>query len=200
MGLAVCRRGEIMMNKQELIDKLNKILTTPSETEGSDFDIAYNYAIKRAILLAEDLDDPVRPPELKPMEPEKPVVPQFVADWYEENKDDLEYNLYKLCIDFREQKLRADLHGWFNNDNHKCIETLVKMKLCGYEVEKEKLYMVELPNPNGDSNRYGLCKVDARIIIGSFVFGLNKASNAKLTESEIKEDFEWAWQFAKEVK
>jgi len=24
-------------------------------------------------------------------EPEKPVVPQFVADWYEDNKDDFEY-------------------------------------------------------------------------------------------------------------
>lgn len=132
-------------------------------------------------------------------EPEKPVVPQYVADFYEENKDDLEYSLYKLCIDFREQKLRADLHGWFNDDNHKCIETLVKMKLFGYEVEKEKLYTVELPNPNGDSNRYGLCKSDGQIIIGSFVFGLNKASNAKLTESEIKQDFDWAWQFAEEV-
>lgn len=75
-------------------------------------------------------------------EPEKSVVPQFVADWYEKNKDDLEYNLYKLCIDFREQKLCADLHGWFNDDNHKCIETLVKMKLYGYEVEKEKMYVV----------------------------------------------------------
>lgn len=75
-------------------------------------------------------------------EPEKPVVPQFVADFYEENKDDLEYNLYKLCIDFCEQKLCVDLHGWFNDDNHKCIETLVKMKLYGYEVEKEKMYVV----------------------------------------------------------
>ena len=133
-------------------------------------------------------------------EPEKPVVPQYVADWYEENKDDLEYNLYKLCIDFHEQKLRADLYGWFNDDNNKSIETLVLMHKFGYEVEKEKLYRVELPNPNGESNRYGLCKVDGRIMIGSFVFGLNNAINTKLTEAEIKQDFDWAWQFAKEVK
>ncbi|HGK7825567.1 TPA: DUF1642 domain-containing protein, partial [Streptococcus pyogenes] len=26
------------------------------------------------------------------------------------------------------------------------------------------------------------------------------AENAKLTESEIRKDFEWAWQFAKEVR
>lgn len=133
-------------------------------------------------------------------EPQKIAVPQFVADWYEENKDDIEYKLYKLCIDFREQKLRADLHAWFNDDNNKCIETLVKMKLYGYEVEKEQLYTVEIPNPNGHGNRYGLCKVDGRIIIGSFVFGLNKAVNTKLTESEIKQDFDWAFRWAKEVE
>lgn len=68
----------------------------------------------------------------------KPVVPQFVADWYEEHKDDIEYNLYNLCTDFRKQKLRVDLHVWFGDDNNKPIETLVKMKLFGYEVEKEK--------------------------------------------------------------
>ena len=133
-------------------------------------------------------------------EPQKIAVPQYVADWYEENKDDLEYNLYKLCTDFREQKLRVDFHGWFDDDNNKSIETLVLMHKFGYEVDKEKLYTVEIPNPNGDSNRYGLCKVDGRIIIGSFVFGLNKAVNTKLTESEIKEDFEWAFRWAKEVE
>lgn len=177
------------MNKQELIDKLKRNLTVMSEIKGSEYDKGYDWATKQHLVMIADLD-----------EPEKPVVPQYVADWYEENKDDLEYNLYKLCIDFHEQKLRADLYGWFNDDNNKSIETLVLMHKFGYEVEKEKLYRVELPNPNGDSNRYGLCKADGRIIIGSFVFGLNKAVNTKLTESEIKQDFEWAWQFAKEVK
>ena len=73
------------MNKQELINRLKEILTTPSEIEeGYDFDDGYDFGIERAISLAEDLDDPVISPEL-----EKPVVPQFLADWYEEHKDDL---------------------------------------------------------------------------------------------------------------
>ena len=83
---------------------------------------------------------------------EKPVVPQFVADWYEEHKDDIEYNLYNLCTDFRKQKLRVDLHVWFGDDNNKPIETLVKMKLFGYdveyEVEKEKLYLASFRDTN----------------------------------------------------
>ena len=82
----------------------------------------------------------------------KPVVPQFVADWYEEHKDDIEYNLYNLCTDFRKQKLRVDLHVWFGDDINKPIETLVKMKLFGYEVEKEEdkeeLYLASFRDTN----------------------------------------------------
>ena len=29
---------------------------------------------------------------------EKPVVPQFVADWYEEHKDNFEYSIQCLCV------------------------------------------------------------------------------------------------------
>ena len=134
-------------------------------------------------------------------EPEKPVVPKYVADWYEENKDDLEYNLYKLCIDFHEQKLRADLYGWFNDDNNKSIETLVLMHKFGYEVEKEKLYTVELPNPNGGTHLV-LCKTSDGIVSISFT-GMARwqgCKNFQLTEAEIKKDFDWAWKFRKEVE
>lgn len=180
------------MNKQELIEKLKSDLTAMSEIKGKkyEYDKGYELAIKEHLAMISNLDWP-----------EKPVVPQFVADWYENNKDDLEYNLYKLCTDFREQKLRADLHGWFNDDNHKCIETLVKMKLFGYEVEKEKLYIVEIPNPNDFIDNHSRL---ARNYKGKVVLEvqdwLNTDESYELTEAEIKEDFDWAWQFAKEVK
>lgn len=45
------------MNKQEYISELRKLLEAPSELEGSDLDITYNLAIKRAIHLAEDLNE-----------------------------------------------------------------------------------------------------------------------------------------------
>ena len=191
------------MNKQELIDKLKEILTTPSEIEeGYDFDDGYDFGIERAISLAEDLDDPVISPEL-----EKPVVPQFVADWYEEHKDDIEYNLYNLCTDFRKQKLRVDLFVWFGDDDNKPIETLVKMKLFGYEVEKEKkkekLYTVEIPICNSPLGyHYVLRKTTSgEIIIDSFF--TNNWENydyCQLTEEEIKKDHGWAWKYAKEVE
>lgn len=143
-------------------------------------------------------------------EPEKPVVPQFVADFYESIKDSFEWNLYNLYIDFNKRELQEDLHEWFRCDVNKPIETLVKMKLYGYEVEKEKLYTVEIPNSNGDGygvvylgrNEYN--KIELRIwdCYSSIEFADNwkQFDSAQLTESEIKEDFGWAWQFAEEVK
>ena len=67
----------------------------------------------------------------------KPVVPQFVADWYEENKDYFEWNLYNLCVDFHARKLNEDLRVWFRDMNNKPIETLVMMYKFGYVVEEE---------------------------------------------------------------
>ncbi|WP_180384473.1 DUF1642 domain-containing protein [Streptococcus macedonicus] len=123
---------------------------------------------------------------------EELVVPQFIDAWIKGAK----YNGFDLYEAMTDNDMSDNVVTWIVCNS----ETFAKAWLFGYEVEKEKRYTVQLPNPNGDSNRYGLCKVDGRIIIGSFVFGLNKAINTKLTEAEIKKDFDWAWQFAKEVE
>lgn len=126
------------MNKQEAIEKLKSRV----KSHWLDEEIYGDNCIKSVELgMAIDIVNQID-------EPEKPVVPRFVAEWYEKNKDDLEYNLYKLCTDFREQKLREDFHGWFNDDNNKSIETLVLMHKFGYEVEKEKLYTAKLKLTN----------------------------------------------------
>ena len=120
------------MNKQEAIEKVNNMSTLKINDTVSHRQ--FDMVDKNKVL---DIISQIN-------EPKRVVVPQYVADWYEENKDDLEYNLYMLCIKFHENKLRLDLHAWFNDGNNKCIETLVKMKLFGYEIEKEKLYKVSL--------------------------------------------------------
>ena len=99
-------------------------------------DLTRNRALDDALAIIRKLD-----------EPEKPVVPQFVADWYEDYKGDLEFNIYNLCIEYRDngQGVNKDLKKWFGNDSRtKPIETLMKMKLYGYEVEKDKFYEVFL--------------------------------------------------------
>lgn len=184
------------MNKQEVISKLKSAIPKNSidgyqrgEAAGLNF----------ALLLLAELD-----------EPEKPVVPQFVADWYEENKDYFEDKVYDLCVQyFDESELNSDVAEWFGNSKSKPFETLVMMHKFGYEVEKEKLYTVEIPNPNGgeygrvflgkySSGKVGLhCWTSYKQI--NFDDSWKKDKIAQLTEAEIKEDFEWAWKFAKEV-
>ena len=135
------------MNKQELIDRLKEILTTPSEIEeGYDFDDGYDFGIERAISLAEDLDEQQAPIN----KPEKPVVPQFVADWYEEHKDNFEIYLSGLCINFtcHRERLNDKLANWYEQLENKPIQTLVNMHQFGYEVEKEKLYLASFRDTN----------------------------------------------------
>ena len=174
------------MNKQEAIERIKNMgtLSIYDKVAGQQVDMV----IKNEVLDIVSLID----------EPQKVVVPKFVAEWIEERKRSgchLQKALYRLDDDEKVSDWAYDENDDLINEK---VDVFARAWLDGYEIEKEKLYTVEIPNPNGDSNRYGLCKVDGKIIIGSFVFGLNKAINTKLTESEIKRDFDWAWQWAKE--
>ena len=130
----------------------------------------------------------------------KPVVPQFVADWYEEHKDNLEYSIKCLsvqgCLPVRK------IDTWFDSEDNKPIETLVMMHKFGYIVKKEKLYTVEIPNPNSAGGKLVLSKQQStgRLILEMLNSDINKPKYLHLTEDEIKKDFGWAWQFAKEVE
>lgn len=135
-------------------------------------------------------------------EPEKPVVPQFVADWYEDNKNFFEWSLYNLCIDFHKRELQDDLFNWFKLDVNKPIETLVNMHQFGYEVKKEKLYTVEIPGQSYPEIAVILSRNlsgDITIAIANNVEWRDRKAN-QLTESEIRKDFGWAWEWAKEVE
>ena len=67
----------------------------------------------------------------------KPVVPQFVADWYEAHKDNFEFSVQCLCVQGCEPVRQIDT--WFDDDGNKPIETLVKMRLYGYERREYKV-------------------------------------------------------------
>ena len=77
----------------------------------------------------------------------RPVVQQFVADWYEENKDSFEGNLYRCAYNipstFDGAKLN-EFERWFLTAGTKPFQTLVNMHQFGYEVEKERKYIVTL--------------------------------------------------------
>lgn len=175
------------MKKQEVIDGIENAIP---DYILNDFQRGKETGLTYALELVEELD-----------EPENPVIPQFVADWYEGHKNNFEYNLYRLCINFHERKLHEDLHEWFNNDKNKPIEVLVLMHKFGYEVEKEKLYTVEIPNPHGLGHSILVKDMYKNIFITHVMNSdWRKSKVNQLTEAEIKKDFEWAWQFAEEVE
>lgn len=109
------------MNKKELIEKINSI---PWD-EGLAVD---TLEINRAglIQLIEQLD-----------EPQKPVVPQFVADWIEYAKNEVGYNVVGAVTKAPEGRI----DDWLILDN---VNTFARAWLDGYEVEveEEKQYYV----------------------------------------------------------
>ena len=83
-------------------------------------------------------------------------------------------------------------------------ETFARAWLDGYEIEQEKLYTVEIPDPHGLYKiRYLFRNSGGNIRIGGTDYrDIFSTTETHLTEAEIKKDFEWAWNagFAKEVE
>ena len=80
-------------------------------------------------------------------EPQKVTVPQFVADWYEEHKGDLEYNIWEWFVHGHKKSLigyKRKFFAWLNSASGNPVQTLVNMHQFGYEVEKEKRYTVKM--------------------------------------------------------
>lgn len=81
------------------------------------------------------------------VEREKVKVKQFVANWYEENKDDFETSLFQCVYELFKKRNDNELNEfekWVIDENTKPFQTLVNMHQFGYEVEKEKRYLVRI--------------------------------------------------------
>lgn len=92
-----------------------------------------------SVAYAEDLYDSFFP---------KPVVPQFVADWYEGNNGDLNGALFMMVRLWDEKSRNSDFYRWFRKDKE-AFQTLVNMHQFGYEVEKETRYTVRIKGVDG---------------------------------------------------
>ena len=74
-----------------------------------------------------------------------PVVPECVAEWYEEHKDDLDYSIYSLCEEFDDTEPNrepTEFESWFDIVSNQPILTLVGMRN-GYTVEKPQLFYLK---------------------------------------------------------
>ncbi len=128
----------------------------------------------------------VRLNQPKPVVPQlnqpKPVVPQMIFDViesFDENKDYLHQHMSRQPSEVRE---------WLTYNERDFYEAWLAYP--NITVEKEKLYTVEIPNPNG-CNLY-LIKLDKEVVITSGVIADVFPDNLKLTEQEIRKDYDWA--------
>lgn len=113
------------MNKQKLIERISNLDRVYGEK--------YYVALEDVLDLVKQLD-----------EPEKVKVPQFVADWYEECKDDLEYNIWSYIYNW-ETKENSDFKNWLDLERNNPMQTLFNMHQFGYTtVEKEKRFRVKV--------------------------------------------------------
>ena len=149
-------------------------------------------------------------------EPQKVAVPKFVVDWIEDNKGYISKwdeegradfvfmaidDLFRLGEGLKPLDFIIDekVSEWMTENTYKFITAI----LFDCIVEKEKLYTVEIPNPNLNAHVVLQKTGDGIVLVtvGNAEWAeWAEWESSKLTEAEIKKDFEWAWQFAKEVK
>ena len=150
------------MNKQELIERMEDLKNL--------FGNKSEYVkIDMAIELVSKLD-----------EPEKVVVPQFVADWIEEAR--------KYCKDvadfFDFDFTNEEVGKWFMQERP--FDLAARAWLDGYEIEEENQYVVTL------KNRQPLVKSQS----GSILYFSQDitAGNYKVTRKELEEaGFGWVF-------
>lgn len=191
------------MNKQEAIDKINNMGTL--KIRDTTLHRQFDTVDKNKVL---DIISQIN-------EPKKVVVPQFVAEWIEDHKEDYSKWNEEARADFVFRSINdlfrfeeglgpwdftiyEEFSKWTTENAYEFITAI----LFDYTVKKEKLYTVEIPNPNSKgTNKIYLCKDDTtgKVYLCKGNFNPSKNRNLRLTESEIKEDFAWAWQWAKEV-
>lgn len=115
------------MNIQELIKHIEKL----PFTEGP---IADTVTVNRKWILG----------SLKQIDEIKEVeIPQFVADWYEGHKDELEISVFRYVYNIDREE-ESDFKRWFVSSTTKPFQVLFNMHKFGYKIKEEKKYTVRM--------------------------------------------------------
>ena len=162
------------MNKQELIGKIKEMLVFAKII--SKISLVSQHEV---IKLIEQLD-----------EPQKLVVPQFVADWYEDIVDDFYVVLERLVLNYENNTDMPICKCFFETED--ALTILINMHQFGYTVEKEKRYLVKVKGVN----RYG-CYLNKGLLSKEYFFESKNeigGCRTKHTRKELEEDgFGWVF-------
>ena len=165
------------MNKQELIRKHEELWK-----EHSPFHEPVPYTSMVELFLK----------ELKLLdEPQKVKVPPVVSVWYQINKDNLYKNIAYLCANWVKSTTDDTLFNWMSNTDN-FIQILVNMHQFGYEVEKEKRYLVKVKGICGKHETLNREKHSEKWLFSDREE--NSLYDTKFTRKEL-EDAGFGWVF-----
>lgn len=108
--------------KEQLFDRINGLRLTSTNAS----DTLYNNGVVDALKRTNEFFDNGLVPE----------VPAYVADWYEDNKGNLDYNLWNFIMDWEEQE-PSEFINWFNRSKE-AFQTIINMHQFGYILKEEK--------------------------------------------------------------
>ncbi|HHU5182855.1 TPA: DUF1642 domain-containing protein [Streptococcus agalactiae] len=166
------------------IEEAKKLIDKQSIGKGGvgDIPVVKTHIVK---VLLDQLDKP------------KLEVPQMIADVIESFDEDVNY-LHEH-MSYQSDEVRE----WLTHNEREFYEAWLAYP--NITVEKENLYTVEIPNPNERQLSFVLMRqlsgnVSIKVMHRDNLDLLNIDNNLQLTESEIRKDFDWAWQFRKDVE
>lgn len=114
--------------KEQLLDKIKGLNLVNPDEYGAKYNEGVCHSLARTIAFFN-----------KELVPE---VPQYVIDWYEENKGNLDYNLWNYIMDWEDTE-EDSFKRWVNNSED-AFQTIINMHQFGYKIKKEKKYLVKL--------------------------------------------------------
>ncbi|HFI5266390.1 TPA: DUF1642 domain-containing protein [Streptococcus agalactiae] len=166
------------------IEEAKKLIDKQSIGKGGvgDIPVVKTHIVK---VLLDQLDKP------------KLEVPQMIADVIESFDEDVNY-LHEH-MSYQSDEVRE----WLTHNEREFYEAWLAYP--NITVEKENLYTVEIPNPNERQLSFVLMRqlsgnVSIKVMHRDNLDLLKIDNDLQLTESEIRKDFDWAWQFRKDVE
>ena len=160
------------MNIQELIKKYEE-----------KYETVFGFPVIQINQILEDLKQLDKP--------QKVTIPQFIADWYEKHKSNLDYELWSYIRNWEDQK-ESEFKNWLDHSK-KAFQTLVNMHQFGYEVEKEKRYYVRFKGMEvGDFNYLNFIKFQRAWVLSSIK--IDKKFRTEHTKKQLEEaGFGWVF-------
>ncbi|HGI2315096.1 TPA: DUF1642 domain-containing protein [Streptococcus agalactiae] len=165
------------------IEEAKKLIDKQSIGKGGvgDIPVVKTHIVK---VLLDQLDKP------------KLEVPQMKFDVIKSFDDDVDYLHQHMS------RQSDEVREWLTHNEREFYEAWLAYP--NITIEKEKLYTVEIPNPNERQLSFVLMRqlsgnVSIKVMHRDNLDLLKTDNDLQLTESEIRKDFDWAWQFREEV-